>query len=110
MPKAYQDKEQNMLPFHKLKMAFSSGNGLNLSFDTHHQTLDFQNLMMYQLHQKHSGRQITLNCPCDDWSDYVLKQSSGKEECINSRSSREMQSKQITDDFSDNVVFQVHNK
>lgn len=56
MPKAHQDKEQNMLPFHKLKTAFNSRNGLNLSFDTHHQTHDFQNLMMYYLHQKPSGR------------------------------------------------------
>ena len=47
MPKAHQDKEQNMLPSQKLKMAFSSRNRLNLSFDMRHQTQDFQSLTMY---------------------------------------------------------------
>lgn len=39
-------KRQNMLLFHKLKMAFTSRNRLNLSFDMCHQMQDFQSLMM----------------------------------------------------------------
>lgn len=41
MPKIYQDKDQSVLPFHRLKMTFDSRNRLNLSFDTCHQTQDF---------------------------------------------------------------------
>lgn len=47
MPNVHRGKEQNLLSFHKLKISVSSRNQLNLSFDMHHQTHDFQNLMMY---------------------------------------------------------------
>lgn len=40
----------------------------------------------------------------------MLGQRSGKEECINFRNASMMQSQQITDDFSDNAIFQVYNK
>lgn len=47
MPNLHPDKKQNMLLFYKLKISFSSRNQPNLSFDMHHQTHDFQHLMMY---------------------------------------------------------------